>query len=184
MVTITHGRIFPARDGNPIEAVVPRGGSVYSSEVSCEPLENDVNVAYPPLMTLTGYELDETVVAPNSVLPLQLQWNIQSATDMDYRVFVQLIDKDNPSELLGSGDSTPKQTWYPSTSFVAGTCFNDLYTIQLMPDILAGEYDLLVGVYDANTGTRLNGQSDEAEYLLGGGYLITQAVTVDPTLEE
>ena len=178
------GEYVPATtlDGEPIAAVVPRGGSVYTSETTCEPLENHVDVVYPPLMTLTGYELDETTVAPNGVLPLQLQWDIQSATDMDYRVFVQLIDKNSPSNLLGSGDSTPKQTWYPSTSFVARNCFNDLYFVQLMPDIPAGDYNLLVGVYDANTGTRLNGQGNEAEYLLGGGYLIPQTVTVDPTL--
>ena len=166
------------RDGDPIDAVVPRGGTVYTTETTCEPLANPANVSYEGLMTLTGYDLAETTVAPSEVLELNLTWQTDSETPDDYRVFVQLIDANDPSTLIGSGDSVPKQDWYPSTRFVEGVCFNDTYFVEINPDAPAGDYNLLVGIYNPETGTRLNGQSSDTAQLLGGGYLIPRTVTL------
>lgn len=166
------------RDGQPIQAVVPRGGSVYSTEVTCEPLAESVTVDYAPLLQLNGYDVPVTQVAPGSTLEIDLQWTIQQATDTDYRVFVQLIDPDNPGVLIGSGDSAPRQDWYPTTRFVPDVCFNDRYFVQVMPDAPPGDYQVLVGIYDAQQGTRLMGQTADASRLLGGGYLLPVTIQV------
>jgi hypothetical protein len=166
-------------DGEPILAVVPHGGAVFSREVTCEALENGINVNYENLVRLTGWSVPRTTTRTGETLDVYLQWDVLSTTPDDYRVFVQLIDPTVPEILLGSGDSAPRGNWYPTYRWVAGVCFNDRFLVQVMPETSPGNYRLLVGLYHAEVGHRIPASSDDATSLLGGGYLLDVDITVE-----
>ena len=165
-------------DGDPIDAVVPRGGSVYSTEVSCSPPEHPTDVLFAPLAHLNGYSLETINAAAGSAFDLHLQWSVLEQTTVDYTIFVQLIDPEQPGELLGSGDSMPRQTWYPTSSWMKDVCFDDRYTVHVQPDAPPGVYRLLVGIYNRETGMRLNATHDDPTVVIGGGYLLDTPVTI------
>lgn len=163
-------------DGEPIQAVVPRGGSVYSSEIACDGLDNLAQ--FGNLARLTGYDAQSTemdgdtlIVAPNEAFDLTLLWDVIGESNEFFAVYVQLIDPDDPATLLGSGDSAPLGDWYPTTRWVDGVCFDDFYTVTVDPDTPPGEYQLIVGLYRPQEGTRLPVYV-EPDYSFADGYLI------------
>lgn len=141
-------------DGTPLESVIVRGGSVRASQ--CSPPTVSMEARFGDLAQLKGYRLPANLtVQPGGLFDLQLQWQVLAETPENFTVFVQLVNPDDLTHIVGSGDSVPRQDWYPTSAWLQGVCFDDTYRVQLRPDAPPGEYHLLVGFYRPENGTRL-----------------------------
>jgi hypothetical protein len=93
------------------------------------------------------------VLASGDKLHLSLYWQSNGPTAIPYTVFTHLVGSDG--QLYGQWDNQPVRGTYPTTDWLPGESVVDQYEIPVSPDAPAGDYHLLVGLYDAATGTRL-----------------------------
>jgi hypothetical protein len=91
--------------------------------------------------------------ATTTTLPLTLAWQPLRPTDVDYVTLVHLIAPDG--RLAKQYDRAPLQGAAPTTLWHEGDILIDDYAIELPGGLAAGEYKLLVGLYDLPTLTRL-----------------------------
>jgi hypothetical protein len=103
---------------------------------------------------LTGYDL--AVPAADSLtspLALSLYWQATASIPTDYTVFTQLIGPDG--QVWAQWDNPPQAGRYPTTAWQTPDQVIDRYTLTPREGAPAGEYRLIVGMYDPNTGERL-----------------------------
>ncbi len=119
--------------------------------------------------------LDYTAVrvsaAPGRDFPVMLHWTSDmGAAPRDYRVFVHLRDKGGHT--VANGDATP--TWFiplPVDRWSRGFATWSAHIVPIPADLAPGEYTLVIGWYDPETGKRLSagsdGNAEGNEYVLG-----------------
>jgi 4-amino-4-deoxy-L-arabinose transferase-like glycosyltransferase len=108
---------------------------------------------------LAGYQLAPEVPRPGDVLALTLLWQPEVAPTEDYTVFVQLLDPDG--QVVAQGDGPPRDGHYPTSWWAPGEIIVDTHPISLPPGLPAGDFRVLVGLYQLADGTRLLVQAEE-----------------------
>jgi hypothetical protein len=103
------------------------------------------------VITLEGYTWQ---VEPEAV-QVTLRWSTDVFLDSDYTVFVHLVDPEDGDRMVAQGDAPPMGGRWPTSLWLPGVAVDDVHTITLPPDLPAGPYYLLVGLYDPVTGDRL-----------------------------
>lgn len=103
--------------------------------------------------TLTGYQLDPQPARPGQNLSLTLFWQVNAPIEVDFTVFAQLVNSQNT--ILAQGDGKPQQGFYATPFWQPGETVVDLHPIALPANLPPGQYDILVGLYQANNGARL-----------------------------
>ncbi|MBN1221014.1 MAG: glycosyltransferase family 39 protein [Anaerolineae bacterium] len=111
-----------------------------------------MNVDFNRQITLTGYHLNQALT-PGSSLLLTLFWQVTAPLEVDFTVFVQLVDANN--NIVAQKDSRPQFGFYGTPSWQPGEQVIDLHPVSLPDTIPPGHYDLLVGFYESDTGLRL-----------------------------
>lgn len=100
------------------------------------------------------------------VLALELLWQAQADIGQSYAVFVQVLNAEGV--LVAQRDSMPQDGFAPTHTWRAGQSIRDRHALALVGrDALPlprGEYRLIMGLYDPNTGRRLL-LADGAEYV-------------------
>ncbi|MCE7982381.1 MAG: DUF2079 domain-containing protein [Caldilinea sp. CFX5] len=108
------------------------------------------------LLSLDGVSLGQQSVRAGAPLTFTLYWRNGPATpSFDYALFAQLFDS--------AGNKVAQLDWQPHdaigprpmTSWLAGEAIQDTQTLSLPAALSAGSYQLLVGVYNWQTGARL-----------------------------
>jgi hypothetical protein len=111
------------------------------------------------LVRLVGYDIDTRRAWPGGRLPVTLYWQAQTPISADYHVFVHL-ESDDVAEsrpgIWGQADGRPVCWTYPTFDWRPGQIIADQHAISIRPDIPAGDYPVLVGMYLPDTGARLN----------------------------
>jgi len=102
---------------------------------------------------LTAYRLSEDALEPGGILRLTLYWQALGQMDQDYTVFTHLIDSSN--RIWAQHDSQPQGGQHPTSHWVEGEVVVDEYELILADDVLPGEYQIEVGMYDWGSGERL-----------------------------
>ncbi len=119
---------------------------------------------------------------PGGQLPVSLRWQAGSAAPRDYNIFVHL--RDESGQTVATGDAPP--TWFapqPTSHWAGGDRgVSTSHAISIPDGLASGRYDLVVGWYDWQTGTRLpliDGLGNPAgdEFVLGP---VTVAQAVGP----
>jgi len=105
------------------------------------------------LIELTGVDLPIGRVAPGDVIPLTLFWRAQQAIAENLKVFVHVMNAEG--QLVAQRDSEPMAGLRPTSTWAQGESIVDRYGILLPGDLPAGQYQLVVGLYDPTTGERL-----------------------------
>jgi len=100
-----------------------------------------------------GYDLKSDHVPPGGFVELTLYWQAQRALDVNYTVFTQVLDANY--QAAGQWDNWPRQNAYPTRLWAAGEIVDDSYRIPIDPHAPPGEYTIVVGMYNAETGERL-----------------------------
>ncbi len=101
------------------------------------------------IIQLRGYDLNQT---PEQ-LSLTLHWQALSRPDKSYKFFVHLIDVAS-GELVAQTDYVPHDWAYPTNWWEAGEVVLDTAVLPL-ENVGSGTYQLLVGIYDPDSGERL-----------------------------
>jgi 4-amino-4-deoxy-L-arabinose transferase-like glycosyltransferase len=111
--------------------------------------------------TLVGYDLGSDRVSPGDTVPLTLYWRSRSRMSVSYTVFAHLLDGEN--RIWAQHDSAPCSGECPTTSWLAGEYLTDAFEIKLPPETPLGVYRIGVGMYDAETLTRLEAIDDKGQ---------------------
>ncbi|MCB8943900.1 MAG: glycosyltransferase family 39 protein [Ardenticatenaceae bacterium] len=104
-----------------------------------------------PQATLIGYTLS----------PLTLLWQANAEMTTSYRVFVHLVDENGT--ILAQADGEPANWTRPTTGWAVGEFIVDEHQLAVPAERQGGELSLRVGLYEAETGERLRGET--ADYV-------------------
>jgi hypothetical protein len=117
------------------------------------PISHPLTVTLGDRVELLGYDLSTDSIAVGEMLTLTLTWRALSEMDTDYTVFTHLLAPDG--SMTGQRDAQPVGGSYPTSLWLPGEVVSDVHQIPVRPDAAPGEHRLEVGMYVAQTGTRL-----------------------------
>ncbi len=122
---------------------------------------------------LQGYRL-ERVVGPGDVMGLTLYWEALAPMATDYSVFVHLADANE--EIWGQHDGQPVLGAWPTSDWLPGEIVIDQHLLEIDPAAPAGEYRLMIGMYDSSTGRRLT--VAEGSAIVDEGRIVLETIEV------
>ncbi|MFP3895677.1 MAG: ArnT family glycosyltransferase [Anaerolineales bacterium] len=102
---------------------------------------------------LIGYDLPQKTITEGEPLTVRLYWRTEAPLDTSYTVFVHLLGPD--SARYGQKDNIPQNGTRPTDIWLADETIVDEYRIDVAKDAPPGDYILVVGMYDWETGERL-----------------------------
>ena len=114
--------------------------------------EQPANTSFDERFRLFGYDMPETIRA-SQPFSTTLYWESLAPDGQDYTVFVHLYDE--TGEVVAQGDSPPKKNQYPTSFWSAGEKIADTHLFTGLENVTAGNYRLVIGLYDPISGRRL-----------------------------
>lgn len=130
-------------------------------------IANKMHVLFADVIALNAVEFPASVPA-NGLINLTLDWRALASIEVDYTVFIHLLNLDG--SLAITGDAPPFQGAYPTSLWETGQTFSDKHSFSA--PALPGIYELEVGWYLASSGKRLAPQ--------GPGTTTTASVILGP----
>jgi 4-amino-4-deoxy-L-arabinose transferase-like glycosyltransferase len=127
--------------------------------------------------TLIGYDLASDQVSAGDTVRLTLCWRSRTRMRISYTVFAHLLDSEN--RIWGQHDSPPCNGECPTTSWLAGEYLTDAFEIELAPEAPSGAYRIGIGMYDAETMTRLQAIDDKGESWPDNRIILNTTLTVE-----
>lgn len=113
------------------------------------PIAQPVTARFGTNINLLGYDLEQT----GPILNLTLYWQPQSRPDLPYTIFIHAIDPNGT--LIAQQDGMPQNGNLPTTCWQPGEIVSDSHQLLLPEASSSGPYTLLLGVYNAQDGSRL-----------------------------
>jgi hypothetical protein len=104
-------------------------------------------------IALLDYELAPGPVKPGEAFHVKVYWQALEEMAEDYKVFVHLYDE--AGNILAQRDRMPGLGARPTSGWQAGEVIADRLTVPVGAEVPAGRYRLAVGLYDGETGERL-----------------------------
>lgn len=117
------------------------------------PAQHPVDVRLGDSIQLVGYDIDRTDLQAGDTLHLTLHWTADAPIEADYTVFTQLLGPD--FQLHGQLDQQPINNLWPTSRWQPGERLADRYDIPIAAGAPPGRYQILVGMYNSQTGERL-----------------------------
>jgi hypothetical protein len=102
---------------------------------------------------LLGYALDKEIVRPEESLVLTLYWQATAPMETSYTVFTHIIDE--RGTIKAQRDGLPVEGTRLTTHWHSGEIVVDPYEIALGPEVPPGRYAIEVGMYQLESGQRL-----------------------------
>jgi hypothetical protein len=124
-------------------------------------MQNRVDMELGEFATLLGFDLSTYQPTPGGTIDVTLYWQPRTETTTSYKVFVHLLD--SAGKIAAQADAFPVEGERPTTGWLPGEVIEDRYTFALSGDVPEGEYQLVAGLYDPESGTRVKtGEGGEA----------------------
>lgn len=123
------------------------------------------DVLFDEAITLENIALSSDTVAPNDALQVQLTWVTSTSLETRYKVFLQLLNSDGM--LVAQRDSEPAGNQALTTLWQPDTPVVDNHALLIPADLPAGNYTLIVGLYDVNDASARLAVDDSDYYTLG-----------------
>jgi hypothetical protein len=139
----------------PVNSVTTAGTTTYVYAVSQPQHSKDID--FGGVFTLVGYNLSDDTLQAGDTITLRNYWRIQQLSTANYNQFVHLYATDG-TDILAQADGTPQHPnrltsqWTDLDEVYVGADFN----IILPTDLPEGDYRLVVGLYNWETGQRLS----------------------------
>jgi hypothetical protein len=115
-------------------------------------------------------------VRPGESLPLFLTWQALAPMDASYTVFVQALDASGGK--AGQVDRLPCSGGCPTTTWRPTDIVGEEYNLPFSDDAPPGQYQLIAGLYDLETGERLVWQDARGNVV--GDHLLLGTITLQP----
>ncbi|GIK39173.1 MAG: hypothetical protein BroJett011_30060 [Chloroflexota bacterium] len=115
-------------------------------------LPHSINAQLGDEITLLGYDLTTEPIMGGGRLRLMLYWQANQVVAASYTVFVHLLNANG--QVVAQHDGLPAEGTIPTPGWAAGEVIADRHLIDF-PDLPAGDYRLVAGMYDPATGERL-----------------------------
>jgi hypothetical protein len=125
-----------------------------------------------------GYDLRSAEVAPGDRVPLVLYWQTVEASEDDLSIFLHLMGPGG--ELIWQDDGAAVHGARPTWSWEIGEVVVDPHTLMLPRDLPEGDYRLVTGLYDWQTGERLPAITPGGERLAGDQIAVATFVVRRP----
>ncbi len=123
-------------------------------------LLNRIDVDVGDFATLLGFDLAADRLWPGGAIDLTLYWQARAETTTAYKVFVHVLDA--AGRLVAQADAFPARNTRPTTGWLPGEVIADRYTVALPEDLSIGQYQIVAGLYDPDSGLRLKtGEGNE-----------------------
>jgi hypothetical protein len=111
-----------------------------------------VNMILGEQLKLLGVDMNRSPLNNRSPLALTFYWQALAELEHDYTVFVHL--RTSTGEIVAQKDAPPLAGVYPTGLWDEGEIIKDRLELPLEA-VMPGRYELVVGMYDFRTGTRL-----------------------------
>ena len=136
-----------------------RIGTLVLAEYSLDRLaaEQPLNVRFGDAIVLAGYRPADLAARPGTALAVTLDWRALKPVDRDYTVSLQLLD--TQGKLVAQHDAMPVNNTLPTSSWRPGEMVTDEIDLPLPAELKPGSYQLIVVLYDHQTGQRLTARS-------------------------
>ncbi len=108
-------------------------------------------------------------IKSGAALPIELQWQAGQSIDKNYHIFIHLTTSDG--RMVAQADGQPALWTRPTSTWLPGETITDRHGLWIPPETPPGDYNLLLGLYNPETGQRL--------YETGGKDAFRLAVTVN-----
>ena len=102
---------------------------------------------------LVGYALDQETVRPGESLVLTLYWQAIAPMETSYTVFTHILDEGGA--IKAQKDGRPVESTYPTTQWRSGEIVVDPHKVMVGPEVAPGRYAIEVGLYQSESGQRL-----------------------------
>jgi 4-amino-4-deoxy-L-arabinose transferase-like glycosyltransferase len=132
------------------------GASLTEADVD---ISNPLTADFANGIRLLGYNLASSGVEPGTAVELTLFWQTSQPIERRYKVFTHLLGEVYNAEtenfLWGQQDNEPVSNLRPTTTWLENEVISDKYAISLDSHAPAGAYRIEIGLYEPNTGLRL-----------------------------
>ncbi len=128
----------------PVKLGLPEQGTAALQEVRFE---------FGGQIALTGFLTGRIAAQPGDPLRIALRWEALQTLSEDYTVFVHLMRARD--QIWGQNDHVPDNGASPTSTWAAGQVVLDVFDLQISSDAPEDSYDLVVGLYESRTVTRL-----------------------------
>jgi hypothetical protein len=105
---------------------------------------------------LVGYELDDAWLQPGGALVVTLYWRAIDSVHLPFKVFVHL----SGGQVVAQGDGFPACGLAQMPFWQIGELVADRHVVYLPPDAPPGSYGLEIGIYEPQTGLRMDKLDD------------------------
>ncbi len=109
-------------------------------------MNTPLNLRFGDSITLLGYTLAETNLAPGDIVQITLFWQTDTPLETRYKVFLHLVDANG--QLVNQRDSEPGGGLALTTTWTSGETVLDNHGVLIPANAPPGEYTLLLGLYD------------------------------------
>ncbi len=117
------------------------------------PLDATLNARLGEAAVLAGANWRPAMLSPGDDLDVTLVWRSEAETATSYRVFLHLLGPEG--SVVSQSDGEPAGWTRPTSGWLPGEIVLDERRLVLPAELSAGDYTLLAGLYDAQTGARL-----------------------------
>jgi len=104
-------------------------------------------------LELAGLAETEWEVANGRAFEMSYVWRSLAPAARDYQVFVHFVDSDG--RVRFQQDHEPVGGAYPTGRWERGDVVRESFLVIAPQDVAPGAYDVIVGVWDPETGARL-----------------------------
>lgn len=109
-------------------------------------IPNAISVNFGDQMELAGYTVSDLSLVPGQELDVTLYWRGLQPIDLDYVIFVHVIDPATTA-IYGASDAQPANWTRPTSSWQPGAIVEDTHTFTISPEAPSQSYELEIGVY-------------------------------------
>jgi hypothetical protein len=121
---------------------------------------------------LLGYDMRQE----DRQLYLTLYWRAMAEMDEEYKVFVHVL---HPTEetIIAQADAMPQGNTYPTSQWTKDEVIPDEIILSLA-DVSTGAFRVAVGMYDPDTGSRLEASAEDAVTVSANRIILPERVNV------
>ena len=135
-----------------------------------------LNYLFGDCIHLLGIGLEQTELYPGQAVQLTLYWQALGPARKNYSLYVHLLDSNQI--IRGQVDQAPGSGMAPSTSWAPGQVIIDQISIPIDQDTQPGSYQLAIGFYDPEYGTRLLVTDSNTESHVGDQAVLPLQISV------